>query len=297
MRPRFISIVTALKKEPSPAPESVKALYLVLANIMSTRIRQLPSDKSDEIVKWQSKASHFIRLAQELGSANAGEATNSTNTDGLAWLERHMLDKFMPPRDPVPTSTVIPAENDARAESLPRSISRLSVENKSVLQGPTTSVSLISGSALQQPELILPPASGSVVDYVRYAELQTQYSFILAQLKSSQAENARLKDKVRSQDDQIRVLQAATAAVSAASSPHLGGKRGRSSTSTREEDATVLLRQAEAERLRLLAVINEERLAKRRAEDAEQEERSVRRKLEDQLWTSGSSTFNQPSLL
>lgn len=269
----------ALKQEPPPAPDSVKPLYLVLANTHSTRARQAASN-SDDANQWQVKASEWIRLAHTLSSAS-GDADAS---DGLAWLESHMLDKSLPTREKA-TPQASPAVNGSR--SLP-AVSRSGIDKSFA---PESSASAFARNGVHATEF-QPPTMATGVDLVQFTELQTQYQMILTQLKSEQAENRILKDRIRVQEDEARALQAAVAASS--SSPGQGGA-GASRSARDREDAANIVRQAEAERLRLLAVINEERLAKRRAEDAEQEERSVRRRLEDQLWNGGAPSVGPRS--
>lgn len=109
--------------------------------------------------------------------------------------------------------------------------------------------------------------------------LQSEQSKHLEATKLLEAERTarkRLEEKLKSFESLLRVAESKLLAVES---------RGNGAASEAE-----LLRRAEAEKLRLLAVLNDERLAKRKAEDAEQEERAVRRKLEDKLWELGVGT-------
>jgi hypothetical protein len=240
-----------LKREPPPAPESAKPLFLVLANTHNARSRQAQTN-SEEANHWLQKASDWIRQAQALTASSNSNGEEDVR-DGLAWLEQHMLDKKIPSHQIAAATPGTQWQISSRAESVsqqdPRGYERMSID---------------STSSTNQ----------------RFSELQIQYHFMLSQLEAAQSENRRLREKVHLLDEQASLAEARLRALGSTVSQEAPGRE--------EADAKQALLQAEAERLRLLAIINEERIAKRRAEDAEQEERSVRRKLEDKLWMSGA---------
>lgn len=226
----------------------------MLANTHNTRARQLPPN-SEEANSWQAKASEWIRQAQALG-ASGDENPAHDATDGLAWLQKHMLDQSLP-RD------VISPMSPGRAHD-----------------GALTSHRSGLDSADGQP----------LAEYTaKIDQLQSKHQYAVSQLRAEQATRKRLEERVKSLEGLLRATETKLVAAEARSRSSGGsGSAGEGSESDQ-------LRRAEAEKTRLLGIITEERISKRRAEDAEQEERAIRRKLEDQLWMLGAS-IDPPAL-
>ena len=250
------------KQAQPPAPDSVKPFHLVLANTHNARARQLPPN-SEEANMWHSKASEWIRQAQALG-ANGDENLSHDASDGLLWLQRHMLDKSIP-RDvgsPVSHLPVQEYSPGCITNAAPSSAQRPASEGDAHLDARSNGVS---------------------ADYLaRIDELQTKHQYAVSQLKAEQDTRKRLEERVKSLEGLLRAAEVRLVAVEVNGRPASGGD----GAGGNESD---LLHRAEAEKVRLLQVISEERFAKRRAEDAEQEERRVRRALEDKLWQLGAN--------
>lgn len=246
-----------------PAPDSAKPFHLVLANTHNARARQLPPN-SEEANLWQSRASEWIRQAQALG-ANDDESLSHDATDGLLWLQKHMLDKFIP-RD------------------MGSPVSHLPTQECAPVAAPSSQRPASEGDTHVGAR-----SSGASTEYLaRIDELQTKHQYALSQLKAEQDTRKRLEDRVKSLEGLLRAAEARLAVVEARDRPASEGGEGGG-------NEPELLRLAEAEKVRLLQIISDERYAKRKAEDAEQEERRVRRALEDKLWQLGAN-IDPPTL-
>lgn len=194
---------------------------------------------SEEANSWQAKASDWIRQAQALGASNEG-ASPDDSTDGLKWLQAHMLDRLLP--DITSTQAL---------------------------------------SAIRNHEVLI--GSDTLSDLLLDTTEQSKHQHLISQLKAEQIVRKRMEEKIKSLEGLWRAAEAKLAAAETQAPDSLGVES--KSASQKSEP----LRRAEAEKLRLLSIISDERLAKRRAEDAEQEERVMRRKLEDKLWSLGAN--------
>ena len=246
------------KQAQPPAADSHKPFHLVLANTHNARARQLPPN-SEEANMWQSKASEWIRQAQALG-ANGDENLAHDATDGLLWLQRHMLDKSVP-RDAGSPVSHLPVQ-DYTTNVAPSSAQRPASEGEVHVDARSNGV---SADHLAQID-----------------ELQAKHQYAVSQLKTEQDTRQRLEDRVKSLEGLLKAAEARLVAVEARGRQVDEGNRG-------GENGSELLRHSEAEKVRLLQIISEERYAKRRAEDAEQDERRIRRALEDKLWQLGAN--------
>jgi hypothetical protein len=266
--PHWYALVTCcvcsvdFKQLQPPAPDSAKPFHLVLANTHNARARQLPPN-SEEANMWQSRASEWIRQAQALG-VNGDENLSHDATDGLLWLQKHMLDKSIPRDVGSPVSHLPPQEF---------SLGCITNAAPSSSQRPASEGDTHVGAR----------SNGASADYLaRIDELQTKHQYALSQLKAEQGTRKRLEDRVKSLEGLLRAAEARLVAVETRGHQAGGGEGGGG-------NEPELLQLAEAEKVRLLQIISEERYAKRKAEDAEQEERRVRRALEDKLWQLGAS--------
>jgi hypothetical protein len=162
------------------------------------------------------------------------------------------------------------SSSHTQAQSLPADISLASVP------APATTSALAGAPAISASL-----NEGADQLSIKVAEAQSAHQHTLSQLKAEQTTCARLQERILSLEERLRVAEAKAATVEVAEVRKVAA----------DADADLdIVRRAEREKSRLLAVISEERLAKRRAEDAEQEERNIRRKLEDQLWVLGGTT-------
>lgn len=230
-----------------------KPFHLVLATTHNARARQLPPN-SEEANSWQAKASEWIRQAEALG-ASGDENPAHDATDGLAWLQKHMLDQSIP-RDVSSPMSPGRAHNGALTS------------HRSGLDGADAQTSAEHNAQIDQ--------------------IQNKHQYAISQLRAEQATRKRLEELVKSLEGRLRATETKLVAAEARSRSNGGGSSGEGSESDQ-------LRRAEVEKTRLLGIISEERISKRRAEDAEQEERAIRRKLEDQLWMLGAS-IDPPTL-
>ena len=258
-----------------------------------------------------SKAAEWIQKAQALGVTVDENGTPKDSNDGLEWLKKHMVSSVSSSHtqaqslsaDVSPASTSAPAPAPAPAPSpapTPAPVSApapshvpapvpvpvpapASAPTPALAPAPAPTLALAGALETRSDQPITSESRNEVADKlsIKLAEAQSAHQHALSQLKAEQSARIRLQERIASLEELLRAAEAKAAAAEAA--------EVRKAPADADTDVDIV-RRSEREKSHLLAIISEERLAKRRAEDAEQEERNIRRKLEDQLWVLGGTT-------
>ena len=234
-----------------------------MAHLQTMRAKRLPPN-SQQANACLTKAAEWISKAQAL---EGDDGVPAGCGEGLEWF-RKFIDANKPKAvSSMPSGVVATTGPDTVTE--PDATPPAGANDD-----PSNSMALV----LRNGGLAAANAASEQLT-IRLAEAQTAHQHVLSQLKAEQAARARLQERVNQLEQLLRASEAKAAGNELT--------RGRpSSQNETESDRT------EREKTQLLAIISEERMAKRKAEDAEQEERAIRRKLEDQLWVLGGTTVD-----
>lgn len=244
----------------------IKPLLFLMAHLQTMRAKRLPPN-SQQANACLSKAAEWISKAQAL---EGDDGVPVGCGEGLEWF-RKFIDANRPKTvSSMPSGVVATAGPDTVAE--PGATPPAGANDD-----PSNSMALV----LRNGGLAAANAASEQLT-IRLAEAQTAQQHVLSQLKAEQAARARLQERINQLEQLLRVSEAKAA----------GNELTRGRPSSQNETESEAFNRTEREKTQLLAVISEERMAKRKAEDAEQEERAIRRKLEDQLWVLGGTAVD-----
>jgi len=237
-----------------------------MAHLQTMRAKRL-TPNSQQANACLNKAAEWITKAQAL---EGDDGVPAGSGEGLEWFRKFMAAYKPKAVSPTPSGVVVTAGPNAVAKpgATPPAGANDEANNSMALVLRNGGMAAVNAASEQLT--------------IRLAEAQTAHQHVLSQLKAEQAARARLQERVNQLEQHLRVSETKAAENELA--------RGRPTSQIETEPEA--FNRSEREKAQLLSIISEERMAKRKAEDAEQEERTIRRKLEDQLWVLGGTTVD-----